>query len=107
MEYNIVENGRYYFDVALKHFQGQDIQGKLQSHDFFWKHGLQKQASPLEELVPSLDVTLGCAYDIPHSEWKGLGQNLQKLLCESILNTHGLQSYYTAFQKFILPVQWA
>ena len=105
MEYDIVENGRYYFDVALKRFQGQDIQGKLQSHDFFRKHGLQKQASPLEELVPSLDVTLGCAYDIPHSEWKGLGQNLQKLLCESILNTHGLQSYYTAFQKFILPVQ--
>ena len=107
MEYDTIENGRYYFDVALKRFEGQGIMGKSQSQYFFRKHGLQKQASPLEELVPSLDVTLGCAYDIPHSEWKGLGLNLQKVLCECILNAYGLQSYYTAFQKFVIPVQWA
>lgn len=107
MDYDIVENGRYYSEVALKRLHGQGIKSKTQCNEFFRSHGLQKQISPLEELVPSLDVTLGCAYDIPHSEWKGLGQSLQKVLCDSILNSHGLQAYYAAFQKFIIPVQWS
>jgi hypothetical protein len=44
-------------------------------------------------------------YDIPHSEWKVLGENLQELLT-SVLTPDGLLDYVSAFLHFPVPEHW-
>ena len=51
-------------------------------------------------------MILGRPYDIPHSEWKGLGRRLQELLITEILSTKGIKAYFSAFQKFSRPLSW-
>lgn len=104
--FDVVGNGRYYFDIMLKRQQALQITGQSSQESYLRSFGLRASQSPLQALAPALDLTVTCAYDIPHSEWKGLGQTLQKLLCEGILTSQGLQSYYRAFQAFVPPIQW-
>lgn len=90
--------------MAKKHTQAAEIPTQSYKDEFLQSFGLCSESS-LQSLLPALDLTLACIYDIPHSEWKGLGQVLQELLYSAILTPHGLQSYYTCFQAFIPPVQ--
>ena len=69
-------------------------------------NGLRAEPSPLEDLAPALDIILSRAYDIPHSEWKGLGKQLHQLLIDSVLTPVGLSGYVSAFQHFHIPLNW-
>ena len=51
-------------------------------------------------------MILSRTYDIPHSEWKGLGKNLHKLLLDSILTPSGVSGYTSAFLHFPVPAHW-
>jgi hypothetical protein len=74
--------------------------------EFFKSHGLQLEPSPLETLTPALNLILNRSYDIPHSEWKGLGRLLQDLLMDMILTPRGQREYSFLFQQFTRPAGW-
>ena len=57
-------------------------------------------------LATSLDVVMSKPYDAPHSEWRGIGRELQSLLFSTILSKVGCKAYLRAFQKFQYPPQW-
>ena len=60
---------------------------------------------PISQIAPALDLILSRAYDAPHSEWRGLGRILQRLLFSSIF-TKGGRSYLKAFQPFQYSPEW-
>ena len=104
--YDVISHGRYHHNTLLKRQKGNAIQQKSEREKFWKANGLLPDPSPLEDLCPALDLILSRPYDIPHSEWKGLGKNLQELLMESILTPLGLSSYMSAFQHFPVPDDW-
>jgi hypothetical protein len=104
--YDVISHGRYHHDTLLKRQKGNTIRQKSEREKFWKTNGLLPDPSPLEDLCPALDLILSRPYDIPHSEWKGLGKNLQELLMESILTPLGLSSYMLAFQHFAVPDDW-
>lgn len=106
LSYDVISNGRYYFDTCIKRVHAMGIDRRGDQNTYFRSVGLREMPSPLEHLVPSVDLTLACAYDIPHSEWKGLGERLQDMLCRDMLTTNATQSYFDAFQAFVPPVNW-
>jgi hypothetical protein len=106
LSYDTVLKGRYHFETIHKREIGNKISVTSQRRIFWSKHGLQTEESPLEKLSPALDLILGRPYDIPHSEWKGLGRRIQELLITEILTTSGLQAYQSAFQQFPVPAGW-
>ena len=104
LQYNVISHGRYHYDTLLTRKEGNAKSGTEQKK--FWKKkGLLPNPSPLEHLFPALDLILSRSYDIPHSEWKGLGKNLQELLT-SVLTPAGLSGYMSAFLHFPVPEHW-
>jgi hypothetical protein len=106
LKYDVISNGRYHFDTSLKRLKGNSIAGRSEKMRFWAQVGLQPDPSPLDHFAPYLDIVLSRTYDIPHSEWKGLGRLLQKLLVDAILTRHGREQYLEAFQNFTPPVGW-
>lgn len=106
LRYDVVSNGRYHFDTGMKRAHAMGIGRRGDQNTYFRSIGLRETPSPLRNLVPSLDLTLACAYDIPHSEWKGLGERLQDMLCRDMLRGNAVHLYYRAFQSFVPPVKW-
>jgi hypothetical protein len=106
LQYDMVSNGRYHHETQQKRTKGNAI-AQVSDRNAFWsRNGLLPNPSPLEKLTPALDLVLAQTYDIPHSEWKGLGKIMHQLLNKSILTGSGLTRYVAAFQRFVPPVDW-
>jgi len=54
----------------------------------------------------TLDLVLSRPYDVPHSEWRGLGRVLQGLLIQEVLTAAGREAYLRHFQSFHFPPGW-
>lgn len=106
LEYDVVVKGRYHFEAKERRSRGDKIKGIKKRKEFFKSHCLQLEPSPLETLTPALDIISSRSYDIPHSEWKGLGRLLQDLLIEMILAPQGQREYSFLFQQFARPAGW-
>lgn len=106
LTYDAVTNGQYHFETCIKHGRATGIARQGDQASYLQSVGLRPKPSPLEDLMPSVDLQLACAYDIPHSEWKGLGEKLQDMLCCDMLTSNGVQSYFSAFQAFMPPASW-
>jgi hypothetical protein len=106
LDYDVVLNGRYHYETLRKRQEGNELPTATEQKDFWRENGLLPKPSPLESLTPALDLILGRPYDIPHSEWKGLGGILHDLLFECILTPRGQSAYQLAFQHFVGPVGW-
>jgi hypothetical protein len=106
LTFDVISKGRYHFQTLLKRQEG-NAKSTLTAQRDFWKlNGFASKPSPLEALTPALDLILSRTYDIPHSEWKGLGRNLHQLLIDSILTPSGISGYVSAFQHFPFPADW-
>ena len=106
LDYDVIENGRFHYDVQQKRQEGDAIE-QITARKRFWKsNGLLPEPSVLEHLTPALDLVLSRSCDIPHSEWKGLSRILQDLLFDVILTPRGRTGYESAFRTFIYPSSW-
>jgi hypothetical protein len=103
LKYDIILNGRYHHEILQQREQGQKLLLSGERDEFWRSHGLQPEPSYLQFLTPALDLVLSRAFDIPHSEWKGLGRVMQDLLFEVILTPTGQREYASAFRQFITP----
>ena len=106
LQYDIILNGRYHYDVVQQRKEGQNILASGERDEFWRSHGLQPEPCYLQTLTPALDLVLSRAFDTPHSEWKGLGRLLQDLLFEVILTPSAQRKYSSAFRKFLTPSHW-
>jgi hypothetical protein len=106
LQYDVVFNGRYHHETHQKRNKGNAIAEVTRRNKYWTSKGLLPNTSPLEQLTPALDLILAQTYDTPHSEWKGLGKILHRLLNKSILTSSGLSRYVSAFQRFVTPVDW-
>ena len=89
LSYDIILNGRYHYEIDQQREQGQRILASTRRDEFWRSHGLQPEPSCLQSLIPALDLTMSRAYDVPHSEWKGLGRLMHDILIEVILKPMG------------------
>lgn len=105
LSFDVVLDGRYHHETRSKRWQGAAITGKRQQ-DFWQKYGMRASESPMVKLGPALDLILTRTYDIPHSEWKGLGRLMQELLIDTLLTKRGVQQYLRVFQSFPTPKPW-
>ena len=106
LNYDIILNGRYHHEILQQREQGQELLLSGERDEFWRSHGLQPEPSYLQFLTPALDLVLSRAFDIPHSEWKGLGRVMQDLLFEVILTPTGQREYASAFRQFTTPQHW-
>jgi hypothetical protein len=106
LSYDIVSNGRYYYETLGKRKEGNGRPTAKERETFWKERGLLSEPSPLQTLTPALDLILSLPYDIPHSEWKGVGGLLHDLLFDGILAPRGQSAYTLAFQHFVNPVGW-
>ncbi|KAE8164620.1 hypothetical protein BDV40DRAFT_310810 [Aspergillus tamarii] len=84
LKFDIINYGRYHYQTCTLRSQGNRILGKTERESFFTQHGLKDKPSALEELSPTLDLVLTRPYDVPHSEWKGLGVIMQEILSKAL-----------------------
>jgi hypothetical protein len=106
LAYDVISNGRYHHQSLLIRENGNSKPTLAQQKVVWKENGFAPKPSPLEALAPALDLILSRTYDIPHSEWKGLGKNLHKLLLDSILTPSGVSGYTSAFLHFPVPAHW-
>ena len=78
-----------------------------ESMKFYKKKGMQPDPPAVSNLAPALDIIRSRPYDVPHSEWTGLGRIMQVFLMNKILTTRGGAAYVQAFQTFPFPPGWA
>ena len=105
MDFNVIEEGRYHLQTLHYRDVGENIQLQRERKKHWQSLGLRPQPSAIERISPALDLILGRSYDIPHSEWKGLGRLLQDMLI-SVLCPSGLASYVHEFMWFPTPSTW-
>lgn len=106
LKFDIVLEGRYHHETRAKRHEGMAIVNKRRRDEFWQRYGLRQDESPMVKLGPALDLILTRTYDIPHSEWKGLGRLMQEILIDHLLTDNGVQQYLRAFQSFPTPTGW-
>ncbi|PYH93714.1 hypothetical protein BO71DRAFT_278728, partial [Aspergillus ellipticus CBS 707.79] len=89
--------GRYHFEIKSFRKYAESLSSPAKQIQFLSSKGLLPHPSPLELLAPSLDLVLSRPYDIPHSDWKGLGLRLQSFMLR-ILNPQGTKKYSAALR---------
>ena len=98
---------RYHWDTIYdRQHADRWLQG-AKKKKFLKERGMRMEPPPLVKLCPALDLILGRPYDVPHSEWRGLGRILQSLLMREILTKAGADAYLKAFQSFRFPPGWS
>lgn len=103
--YDIVSHGRYHFQHQHYRAEGNRQATVPEQQKFFNAKGIQSTPSPIEQIVPALDVVLGRPYDIPHSDWKGIGYRLLEYI-QRILLPSGVASFSAALQRVVRPTHW-
>lgn len=106
MTYNVVENGRYHHEtIAIRERSLGLPQSRMLA--YMKDHGLQEAEPAIVKLAPTLDLILGRTYDIPHSEWKGIGRLAHEVLFQAALSAKGISEYSNSFQWFPTPSSWS
>lgn len=106
LDFDIVAYGRYHYEILKVRLEAASIQAVGKQKKFLSRHGIHLDPPPVARLAPALDLILGRPYDIPHSEWRGLGRVLQSALFSSMLTKDGGKAYLKAFQSFRYPCDW-
>lgn len=104
-DFDYIRYGRYHWDIMYTRQEAEPLSG-VDKAAFFSSKGMRPQPASTVDLAPWLDLVLSRAYDIPHSEWRGMGRLLQGLLFQSILTDEGCKGYLKAFQSFPFPRGW-
>ncbi|PYH93074.1 hypothetical protein BO71DRAFT_286188, partial [Aspergillus ellipticus CBS 707.79] len=95
--FNIHKHGRYYFEIESLQKQAKSFQNRNKQLEFYKANRMQPDQSSLEQVTPTLDLVLGRPYDLPHSDWQGIGARLQKAILR-ILTPNGRIKYIKAIQ---------
>lgn len=98
--------GRFHWDVMLTREEGQDIHNTAERNRFFKNLGMKEDSPPIARISPHLDLILGRGYDIPHSEWRGIGRSIMTLLLQDILTAAGVEAFTRTLQAFPFPYDW-
>ncbi|PWY66468.1 hypothetical protein BO70DRAFT_258625, partial [Aspergillus heteromorphus CBS 117.55] len=70
--YDTVSHGRYHFQHQYYRTEGDHKATVPEQQRYFNAVGIQSVPSPIERIMPTLDIVLGRPYDVPHSDWKGI-----------------------------------
>jgi hypothetical protein len=66
-----------------------------------------RQETPfIISISPVLNLIFGRGYNIPHSEWRGIGRILYGILLDSVLIKAGQTEYIKAMQSFPFLPHW-
>ncbi|PWY81995.1 hypothetical protein BO70DRAFT_44128 [Aspergillus heteromorphus CBS 117.55] len=103
--YDTVSHGRYHFQHQYYRTEGDHKATVPEQQRYFNAVGIQSVPSPIERIMPTLDIVLGRPYDVPHSDWKGIGYRLLEYI-QKILVPSGVSNFATALQKVVRPAQW-
>jgi hypothetical protein len=102
---NTLQQGRYHFQIESLRDHAKSLARPCEQKKFYKNTGMQPDRSPLELLTPTLDLVLSRPYDLPHSDWQGLGTRLQKTILR-LFTSAGKTEYTKAIQCISMPAHW-
>lgn len=105
LHFDTEKHGRYHYDIICLRKEGKRLSEEDQDR-FFKRHSMHRDPPAVTQIAPALCYRLGRAYDLPHSEWQGIGKVVYTLLVKDILSNEGCKRFIRAMQEFPFPPDW-